>query len=150
MDDTRIEELPASGHDVFLHVTSSEQDGYMISEIVEGTVDDKECVSPLLHRNNHGLIGNSGVYKVYSLSDTNAAFLRDGNTSAKSLERMDKVRGSGEMAGAKVRISSGEDSVKCFWQKVERCIAASIKGFAIGAGLRGGLAIFYHPQTTAT
>lgn len=118
MDDKRIEELPASGHEVYLHVTSSEQDGYMISEVVEGlrAEDDKDCVSPLLHRNNRGLIGYSGVYKVHSLSDTKGAFLRDGNTT--------------------------EDSEKCCWQKVERCIAASIKGFAIGAGLRGGLAIF--------
>jgi hypothetical protein len=38
--------------------------------------------------------------------------------------------------------TSGKETAKSFWKALDRCIAASIKGFVIGGGLRGGLSLF--------
>ena len=38
--------------------------------------------------------------------------------------------------------TSGQDDGRNTWRAIERCVAASIKGFIIGAGLRGGLSLF--------
>ncbi|CAM6058343.1 unnamed protein product [Sphagnum tenellum] len=35
--------------------------------------------------------------------------------------------------------TSGKETGKSFWKALDRCIAASIKGFVIGSGLRGGV-----------
>lgn len=37
---------------------------------------------------------------------------------------------------------SGQDDGRNSWRAIERCVAASVKGFVIGAGLRGGLSLF--------
>lgn len=38
--------------------------------------------------------------------------------------------------------TSGQDDGRNTWRAIERCVAASIKGFIIGSGLRGGLSLF--------
>jgi len=38
--------------------------------------------------------------------------------------------------------TSGHDDGRNSWRAIERCVAASIKGFVIGGGLRGGLSLF--------
>ncbi|KAG0564275.1 hypothetical protein KC19_8G097800 [Ceratodon purpureus] len=38
--------------------------------------------------------------------------------------------------------TSGQDDGKNTWRAIERCVAASVKGFIIGSGLRGGLSLF--------
>jgi hypothetical protein len=38
--------------------------------------------------------------------------------------------------------SGQQDDGRNPWRAIERCVAASIKGFIIGSGLRGGLALF--------
>jgi len=38
--------------------------------------------------------------------------------------------------------TSGHDDGRNRWRAIERCVAASIKGFVIGGGLRGGLSLF--------
>lgn len=38
--------------------------------------------------------------------------------------------------------TSGQEEGKDSWKAIQRCIAASIKGFVIGSGLRGGISLF--------
>lgn len=58
---------------------------------------------------------------------------------------IDKIRNFETVGGPAeedVCSTSGQDDGRNSWRAVERCIAASIKGFVIGAGLRGGLSLF--------
>jgi len=60
-----------------------------------------------------------------------------------ALKLLDK---QGEQGGGFVEddacSTSGKETGKSFWKALDRCIAASIKGFVIGGGLRGGLSLF--------
>jgi hypothetical protein len=54
----------------------------------------------------------------------------------------DGVEKDGNMAQDVSASPSGADGLNNYnWNYVERCIAASLKGFVIGSGLRGGLAL---------
>lgn len=58
---------------------------------------------------------------------------RNSDTRKKSVDSPDAAPAS----------SSGPDNQKDeLWKSVERCISACTKGFVIGSGLRGGLALF--------
>jgi hypothetical protein len=64
-----------------------------------------------------------------------------GEAALKLLDRQEKQPREGFVEDD-VCSTSGKENAKSFWKALERCIAASIKGFVIGGGLRGGLSLF--------
>jgi hypothetical protein len=65
---------------------------------------------------------------------------REGEISDyRDTDGVEKNRDIAENASASPSGPDGQNSSN--WNYVERCILASLKGFAIGSGLRGGLAL---------